>query len=265
MSRLLLGLAALSVVCPLIWILLASLRPSPEVFLNPLGWPDHWTLSNYKTALALGGFTSYFANSLWITLASTLLTTFLGASLAFCLARFRLPGHSLTQGLLATGLVLPLQLVVLPLFFWLKGLGLLGTESGLILVYTASGIPYAVLLLRGFFSSLPQELFEAAQLDGCTPRRAFREIFLPLARPGLSTVALFTAVSIYNEYFLAFILLGQGTLPLGLANLTIVSQYHGDFGQLYAGLVLAMLPSVLLYATLHRHILTGLAQGAVKG
>jgi N-acetylglucosamine transport system permease protein len=265
MSRLLLALAALSVVCPLLWILLASLRPSPEVFLDPLGWPQHWTLDNYRLALALGGFAQYFGNSLWVTLASTLLTTLLGASLAFCLARFRLPAHGLAQGLLAAGLILPLQLVVLPLFFWLKALGLLGTQSGLILVYTASGIPYAVLLLGGFFRNLPQELFEAALLDGCTPRRAFREIFLPLARPGLSTVALFTAVSIYNEYFLAFILLGKGTLPLGLANLTIVSQYHADFGQLYAGLVLVMLPSLLLYAALHRHLLAGLAQGAVKG
>ncbi len=269
MSRLLLGLAALSVILPLAWIVLCSLRPGPDVFLDPLGWPQHWTLGNYQQALALGGFARYFANSLWVTLASTLLTTFGGASLAFCLARFRLPGQPLVLAALATGLILPLQLVVLPLFFWLKQLGLIGTHSGLILVYTASGIPYAVLLLRGFFASLPQELFEAALLDGCTPRQAFWRIFLPLARPGLNTVALFTAVSIYNEYFLAFILLageqGKGTLPLGLANLTIVSQYHADFGQLYAGLVLAMLPSLLLYLALHRHLLAGLAQGAVKG
>lgn len=269
MSRLLLGLTALSVVLPLVWILLCSVRPGPDVFLDPLGWPQHWTLENYRQALALGGFSQYFFNSLWVTLAATVLTTLTGASLAFCLARFRLPAHGLAQAALATGLILPLQLVVLPLFFWLKQLGLIGTHSGLILVYTASGIPYAVLLLRGFFASLPQELFEAALLDGCTPRQAFWRIFLPLARPGLSTVGLFTAVSIYNEYFLAFILLagqkGKGTLPLGLANLTIVSQYHADFGQLYAGLVLVMLPSLLLYAALHRHLLAGLAQGAVKG
>lgn len=269
MSRLLLGLTALSVICPLVWVLLCSLRPGPDVFLDPLGWPQHWTLENYRQALALGGFARYFTNSLWVTAAATILTTLMGACLAFCLARFRLPAHALAQAALATGLILPLQLVVLPLFFWLKQLGLIGTHSGLILVYTASGIPYAVLLLRGFFASLPQELFEAALLDGCTPRQAFWRIFLPLARPGLSTVALFTAVSIYNEYFLAFILLagqqGKGTLPLGLANLTIVSQYHADFGQLYAGLVLVMLPSLLLYLALHRHLLAGLAQGAVKG
>lgn len=269
MSRLLLGLTALSVIIPLLWILLCSFRPGPDVFLDPLGWPQHWTLENYRQALALGGFTQYFANSLWVTTTATLLTTLLGACLAFCLARFRLPAQALAQAALATGLVLPLQLVVLPLFFWLKQLGLIGTHSGLILVYTASGIPYAVLLLRGFFASLPQELFEAALLDGCTARQAFWRIFLPLARPGLSTVALFTAVSIYNEYFLAFILLGgqsgKATLPLGLANLTIVSQYHADFGQLYAGLVVVMLPSLLLYLALHRHLLAGLAQGAVKG
>ena len=254
---------------PLLWVGISSLRPGPDVFLDPLGWPQHFTLNNYRQALALGGFAGYFLNTLWVTLVSTLLTTFLGATLAFSLARFRLPAQALTQAALATGLILPLQLVVLPLFFWLKGLGLIGTHTGLILVYTASGIPYAVLLLRAFFARLPQELFEAALLDGCTPRQAFWEIFLPLARPGLSTVALFTAISIYNEYFLAFILLAgessKATLPLGLANLTIVSQYHADFGQLYAGLVLVMLPSILLYLVLHRHLLTGLTQGAVKG
>lgn len=269
LTRALLLASALAVVFPLLWIGLSSLRPGPDVFLDPLGWPQHFTLENFRRALALGGFAQYFLNSLWVTLVSTMLTTFLGATLAFSLSRFRLPAQTLTQAALAAGLILPLQLVVLPLFFWLKGLGLIGTHSGLILVYTASGIPYAVLLLRGFFARLPQELYEAALLDGCSPRQAFWQIFLPLARPGLSTVALFTAVSIYNEYFLAFILLagesGKGTLPLGLANLTIVSQYHADFGQLYAGLVLVMLPSMLLYLVLHRQLLTGLAEGAVKG
>ena len=271
LSRLLLGAAALSVLVPLGWICLAALRPSADVFLDPLGWPRHWTLENFTQAFYGAGFGRYFGNSLWVTGWSTLLTVFLGASLAFSLARFRLPANALTQAALATGIVIPLQLVVLPLFFGLKQIGLLGTHAGLILVYTASGIPYAVLLLRAFFGRLPQDLYEAALLDGCTPSLAFWKIFLPLARPGLTTVALFTALSIYNEYFLAFILLsghsseGMRTLPLGLANLTIVSQYRADFGQLYAGIVLVMLPSMLFYGLVHRHILKGLAEGAVKG
>jgi len=270
-TRLLLLLTALWVVLPLGWICLSSLRPSADVFMDPLGWPQRWTLLNYVRAWALGGFGQYFLNSLWVTAWSTLLTVGLGAALAFSLSRFRLPAGALVQAALATGLVIPLQLVVLPLFFLLKKLGLLGSHWGLILVYTASGIPYAVLLLRAFFARLPQDLYEAALLDGCTPSLAFWNIFLPLARPGLSTVALFTALSIYNEYFLAFILLSGHsseslrTLPLGLANLTIVSQYRADFGQLYAGIVIVMLPSLLLYMLVHKHLLSGLAQGAVKG
>jgi len=262
---------ALAVVAPLMWILLSSLRPSADVVADPLGWPQRWTLSNFEDAFVQARFARYFVNSLYVTVWSTLLTVLLGSALAYSTARFRLPASGLTQAALAIGLIIPLQLVVLPLFFMLKWMGLLGTHTGLILVYTASGIPYAVLLLRGFFWRLPQELYEAAVLDGCSPVQAFWKIFLPLARPGITTVALFTALSIYNEYFLAFIFLsGQEseslrTLPLGLADLTMVSQYHADFGQLYAGLVLVMLPSVMLYLLIHRYLLEGLSEGAVKG
>lgn len=271
MRRALLAAYALAVALPLFWVLLSSLRPSPEVFADPLGWPREWTLVNFVRAWRLSHFARYFLNSAWVTLWSTLLTVLLGAALAFALARFRLPASAWVQAGLAAGLTIPLQLTVLPLFFLLKSLGLLGSHWGLIAVYSASGIPYAVLLLRGFFARLPQELFEAALLDGCTPRLAFWRIFLPLARPGLFTVGLFTALSIYNEYFLAFILLSGHaseelrTLPLGLAHLTIVSQYRADFGQLYAGIVMVMLPSMLLYAAVHRYLLRGLAEGAVKG
>lgn len=257
-----LALYALWVLLPMAWILLAALRPSQEIFASPLAWPRHWTLENFDQAWALGGLVSSLLNTLWVTAWTTLFTVLLGAALAFALARFRLPGSLWMQAALATGLILPLQLVVLPLFFWLKQLGLLGSLSGLILVYTASGIPYAFLLLRSFFAQLPQDLYEAALLDGCTPRRAFWSIFLPLARPGLASVGLFTALSIYNEYFLAFILLageaeqGTRTLPLGLAHLTMVSQYHADFGQLYAGLILVMLPLLGFYLVTQKWLLS---------
>lgn len=271
MRRLLLAFYALVVAVPLLWVLLSAWRPSSDVFAHPLSWPQRWTGQNFVEAWQVGHFQEYFFNSLWVTGWSTVLTVLLGAALAFVTARFRMPASVWVQAALAAGLTIPLQLTVLPLFFLLKGMGLLGSHWGLIMVYTASGIPYAVLLLRGFFTRLPQELFEAALLDGCSPRWAFWRIFLPLARPGLFTVGLFTALSIYNEYFLAFILLSGHasdrlrTLPLGLAHLTIVSQYRADFGQLYAGLVLVMLPSLVLYALVHRQLLRGLAEGAVKG
>jgi N-acetylglucosamine transport system permease protein len=270
-TRPLLFFYALAVALPLLWICLSSLRPSADVFVDPLGWPRRWTFVNFVQAWELSHFGRYFWNSVWVTFWSTLLTVVLGAALAFALARFRLPASALVQAALAAGLTIPLQLTVLPLFFMLKSLGMLGSHWGLIGVYTASGIPYAVLLLRAFFARLPQDLYEAALMDGCTPAYAFWKIFLPLARPGLMTVGLFTALSIYNEYFLAFILLSGHasedlrTLPLGLAHLTIVSQFRADFGQLYAGIVMVLIPSLLLYLAVHRHLLRGLADGAVKG
>ena len=268
MKNLFLWLVAAAIVLPVLWVVVCAFRPSDEVFLDPLGWPQHLTLENFQSALQQAHFLRGLFNSLWVTLVSTLATTVLGAALAFVLARFEMPARAWVQAALATGLVIPLQLVVLPLFFQLKSWGLLGTHLGLILVYTASGLPYAVLLLRGFVTSLPQELVDAARLDGCSTARAFWSVFLPLARPGLATVSLFTALSLYNEYFLAFLLLpgdNQATLPLVLGRLTITAQYRANFGQLYAALVLVLIPSLLLYLALHRVLLKGLAQGAVKG
>jgi N-acetylglucosamine transport system permease protein len=268
MKRAFLWLVAAAIILPVLWVVLCAFRPSDEVFLDPLGWPQHLTWDNFRTALSQAHFLRGLGNSLWVTGWSTFLTTTMGAALAFALARFQVPAGPLVQAALATGLVIPLQLVVLPLFFQLKSMGLLSTHTGLILVYTASGIPYAVLLLRGFFSSLPQDLYDAARLDGCSAAQAFWSVFLPLARPGLATVALFTALSLYNEYFLAFLLLSgerQATLPLVLGRLTITSQYRADFGVLYAALVLVLIPSVLLYLMVHKVLLKGLAEGAVKG
>lgn len=268
--RLLLFGYALAVLLPLGWIVLNSLRPSSEVFAHPLAWPASWTLANYAAAWTGSHFGSYALNSLWITAASTLLTVLLGAALAFATARYRLPGGRWVEFCLTAGLTVPLQLCVLPLFFWLKALGLLGSGSGLILVYAASGIPYSALLLRSFFGRIPPELYESAEMDGCTPRQAFWKITLPLATPALASVALWTAIAVYNEYFLALILLGghpgaPRTLPLGLAEMSIASQYHADFAQLFAGVTLTMIPSLLAYAVAGRYLLKGLAEGALKG
>jgi len=158
-----------------------------------------------------------------------------------------------------------------PLFFELRALGLLNSKLGLVLVYTANGLPFAIFILAGFFKALPRSLYEAAVVDGCTESSAFWHVMLPLAKPGLVTVAIFQFIGIWKEYFFAFMFTsgdagaGARTLPLGLANLSITSQYRSDYGMLFAGLVIVTVPILAVFIALQKHLVKGVTAGAVKG
>jgi len=174
-------------------------------------------------------------------------------------------------GLFVAGLTLPAQLAIVPLFFEMRAVGLLNSRLGLVLVYTANGLPFAVFVLAGFFRSLPRSLHEAALVDGCGEFSAFWRVLLPLARPGIATVAIFQFIGVWKEYFYAFMLVGGDTtgaartLPLGLANLSITAEYRTEYGMLFAGIMIVMLPILLVYMALQRQIVRGIAAGALKG
>jgi N-acetylglucosamine transport system permease protein len=190
---------------------------------------------------------------------------------AYALARFY---HPLGRGvfwLFLAGLMIPVQLSIVPLFFELRALGLLNSRTGLILVYTANGLPFAIFILAGFFKSLPRSLYEAAVVDGCSEASAFWRVMLPLAKPGLVTVAIFQFIGIWKEYFFAFMFTSGDagasvrTLPLGLANLSITSQYRSDYGMLFAGLVIVTVPILIVFIALQKHLVKGVTAGALKG
>lgn len=255
---------------PFLWLGLTSLKPSQEIFLSPFGWPRDPGLTNYARAWTVGHFGAYFGNSLAVTVLTVLATIALSAPAAYALARFRFRGVSALSFFFLSGLMIPIQLAVVPLFFQMKWLGLLNSRSGLFLVYLATSLPFAIFLLMGFFRSLPESLREAAVLDGASEWKAFWKVIFPLARPGVATVAIITFLGVWNEYLVAFTLLsGQGgdsvrTLPLGLANLTIVGQFRTDFGMVFAGVVIVMLPTLLAYVSLEKALTRGLTAGAVK-
>ena len=255
---------------PFVWLGLTSLKPSQEIFLSPFGWPRDPGLDNYFTAWTVGRFGAYFGNSISITLLTVLATVALSAPAAYALARFGFPGVRAISFFFLSGLMIPIQLAVVPLFFQMKWLGLLNSRGGLFLVYLATSLPFAIFLLVGFFRSLPESLREAAILDGASEWTAFWKVVFPLARPGVATVAIITFLGVWNEYLVAFTLLsGEGgdsvrTLPLGLANLTIVGQFRTDFGMIFAGVVIVMLPTLVAYVSLEKALTRGLTAGAVK-
>jgi ABC-type glycerol-3-phosphate transport system permease component len=263
----------LVVVYPMVWLLYTSLKTDKDIFLNPFELPSvhHLQWENFLNAWTKGNFGDYFLNSVAMTVATVGLVLLFSSMAAYALSRFRFWGARPLFFYFLAGLMIPLQLGIVPLFFQMKDLHLLNSRWGLLIAYVAYGMPFSIFILTGFFKSLPSALHESALIDGASDFRAFWSIMLPLARPGLITVAIFSFLGTWNEFFMAFMFLsGKGsehlrTLPLGLANLTIVSQYRSDWGMAFAGLVLVMLPTLLVYSLLQKHLSKGITMGALKG
>ena len=261
------------VVYPMVWLLGTSLKSDRDIFLRPFAPPDANALQwqNFTNAWTRGHFGEYFLNSVVVTGVTIALTLLFASMAAYALSRFSFRGARPLFFYFLAGLMVPLQLAIVPLFFQMKGMHLLDSRVGLLVAYVAFGMPFAIFVMTGFFRSLPSALYESAVLDGAGEFRAFWSVMLPLARPGLITVGIFSFLGTWNEFFMAFMFLsGAGsqnvrTLPLGLANITIVSQYRSDWGMAFAGLVLIMLPTLIVYIVLQRHITKGITLGALKG
>ena len=261
------------VVYPMVWLLYTSLKSNKAIFDKPFELPPlndlHW--ENFTNAWTEGLFGDHFFNSVLVTVVTVLVTLLLGAMAAYALARFLFKGTRPILFYFLAGLMIPGQLAIVPLFFQMDSLGLLNSRTGLIIVYIAGNMPFTIFIMTGFFKTLPSSLHEAALIEGAGEFRAFWHVMLPLARPGLITVGIFTFLATWNEFFTAFMLLsGEGseqlrTLPLGLANLTIQSQYRVSWGMAFAGLVLLMLPVLFLYVFLQQHLTKGITIGAIKG
>jgi ABC-type glycerol-3-phosphate transport system permease component len=258
---------------PMIWVAYSSLKGDDAIFSDALALPSPSALhtENYTKAWSGAHFGEYFVNSVVVTGISVALIVALGAMASYALARFSHPVGRVAFGLIIAGLTIPAQLAIVPLFFELRSIGLLNSRLGLILVYTANGLPFAIFILAGFFRTLPRSLYEAAVVDGCGEFSAFWRVLLPLARPGLVTVAIFQFIGVWREYFYAFMLVSGDaagsarTIPLGLANLSIAAEYRTEYGMLFAGIILVTLPILLVYVALQRQIVRGIAAGALKG
>ena len=258
---------------PMVWVAYSSLKPDAAIFRDTFALPIAGELhfDNYSRAWHEAHFGDYFLNSVLVTASAVSLIVALGSMAAYALSRFYHPLGKAAFWLFLAGLMIPAQLAIVPLFFELRSAGLLNSRFGLVLVYTANGLPFAIFILAGFFRTLPRALYEAAVIDGCGEFSAFWRVMLPLAKPGLVTVAIFQFIGVWKEYFYAFMLLGGDpsgqarTLPLGLANLSITAEYRSDYGMLFAGLVLVTVPILVVYVCLQRRIVKGVAAGALKG
>jgi len=260
-----LGLLALVYFLPLIWMVLSSFKTNQAIFAAPFELPTSIDLSKWAEAWDVGNLGRYAINSTIVTSASVFLILVAGAAAAFAFSRYRFRGRSLALGLFALGLLLPLQSYFIAQSNLFTQLAITDTLMALIIPYTAMGLPLAVYLLKVYLDALPDELFEAARIDGAGDARVFRELALPLLRPGLATVAIFSALACWNEFLLALLYIQDDdlkTIPTGL--LAFSSRYVTDYSLLFSALSIVTIPMIVIYVVFNRHIVEGITAGSVK-
>ncbi len=259
-------LFAMFVLIPLATAVLGGFKTSGQLMARPLSLPDPIVWGNYADVLRMGSFWRQTGNSLLIMIATTALVIGIASSAAFVFARMRFRGRDVIATYFTLGLLFPASIAILPLYIMVRRLGLTDTLWGIILPQVAFALPVSVLILRTFFTSIPRELEDAAYVDGASPFEFYIRILLPLARPGLSAVAVLTMVQSWNAYFLPLVVLTserRWTLPLGVMQYS--GQYMTDWARVMAFVTLAMLPAIIFYLFAERQIIAGLTAGGVKG
>lgn len=250
---------------PFVWVAIMSLRTTTEISDNPYGlpipahwwkYPEAWFNSNYET---------YFLNSVLITVGAVLLLSVMGAMAAHCLARYKFRGNRLIFFLIFSTIILPPQITIIGIFQILVNYGLYDTRIGLMLVYVAMQMPLTVFILEGFFARLPQDLFDAARMDGYSDFEIFWKITLPIGLPAISTTVILNMIYIWNEFLFAVVLLvddDKRTLPLGIQR--FMGDHLDDTGMLATGLMIAVIPIIVAYVFFSERMIQGMTAGAVK-
>ena len=249
--------------------LMVSTAFKPHAFvleIPPQLIPSQPTLDNFVRAWSSGDFGRYFLNSLFVATLSTIISVSLAAMLGFCFARFDFPGRRVLFGLLLFTMMVPGMVLLIPQFVLAKDLGLLNSLWGLVIVYSVMNLALNTFLLRGFFAAMPQELFDAAEVDGAGVWRSFRSIALPLAKPGLATVTIFSYLAAWDEFTWAITTLSDKalyTLPIGIRLLQ--RSQSTEWGLVFAASLIALAPVLVLFVLLQRHFVAGAFVGATKG
>jgi len=253
------------VLLPIFIMYLSSFRKSLDMFKNPLGFPNGLNLENYTKVLETPIFFTALGNSILITSTAVFFSLVLGTLAAYVLARYPFRIGKYLYYFFLVGLVAPLQLASLPLFLLMRNMGLLDNPLSLILTYTAWRLSFSILIMYGFFSSLPGELEDAGRIDGCGEWRLFFRVMLPLAKPGFIIAGVYNAIPIWNDFFFPLIFMRSermSTLPLA------VSRFFGEhgvqWGPLFAFLGLSVLPIIMLYMVLSKQFIKGMLGGVFR-
>ena len=256
---------AVLAICPVLVMAFTAFRPAREALRDPFGLPMPLYLDNITTAWTKGRFGDYILNSVIITVPTVIGVVILSCLAGYGIARFRFPGRNFMFYTILLGLTVPFQSVMIPLFYQLLAMGLIGTYLAVILPGIAFGLPFGIFLMQAFFEDLPNELADAGRVDGCSEWRIFRSVMLPLAWPAVSTLVVFQFVKSWNEFLMPLLYLQTESLrPVPLGLMFFQGAYTRDVGLISAGVTIALLPVVVIYLIFQRQFVKGLTAGAVK-
>lgn len=265
---------AFMVIFPMLWSTISSFKTDQEIFFSPWGLPASLQWDNFARAWTKAKLGIFFGNTILVIIPAISLTLLLSSMVAYVLARFEFRGKSVVFYLFLTGMMFPIFLALVPLYFVMQYSGLLNTFHGLIIVYVAYSLPFTVFFLTGFFKTLPGELAEAAMMDGASHYRIFFNVMLPLASPALVSVGIFNFLGQWNQFILPNVLMSnvgldetqsRYVLSQGLYYLYGQQFYQSDWSGLFAAVTLVTIPTLVVYIIFHDRIEAGLTVGALKG
>lgn len=254
------------VVLPLVWLIYSSFKVNEE-FLNPWMFPKQLHIENYVNAFVKAKMGTYYLNSILITVVAVLGSLFVGMTSAYAITRFTNPFTKLVKYYYMSAFFLPAIVGLIPLFIMLNSMNLLDSRFGLIIIYITIEIPFSVFVISGFMANLPKDYEEAAFIDGASRYVILFKIITPLTVPALVTVAIFVFLGLWNEFVYAYTFLmseDKMTLPVGLNNLAAIAKYETDWGRLFAGLVMVLIPTLVFYIALQKRITSGVTAGSIK-
>ncbi|MFD2043029.1 carbohydrate ABC transporter permease [Ornithinibacillus salinisoli] len=259
---------SIAVLYPIFWMFVGSLKSNAEIYRNPWGFPETLNWQNYVQAWSNYNIDTSVFNSLIVTLVGTMLTLVLAIPTSYAIERLQFRGNRFLFTLYVSAMMIPMVLGWIPLFFLLMDLNLLDNIFGLAIVYAVSQLPFTIFVLTSFIGTIPRSLEESAAIDGMSPYGVLWKIITPLSMSGIITVTIMNAIQFWNEYFMALIFLQNKdnyTLALAIDFISSEAQYTNAWGTLFASLVIAIIPVIILYAIFQQRIAKGMTEGAIKG
>lgn len=251
---------------PILWAFISSFKGYAEIFSSAFTWPSSFSLKNYVSAFEYAPILRYFSNSIIIVGVSIFFTIVLVAMCAYVAARFTFKFKQVILLLAATSLLLPVQSISQPLFMIFKLLNIFDTKIGLILVYTVMGMPMSFFVMFSYYKTIPLELERSAYIDGAGFLRTFMSIILPLAKPGLVTIAMLQFINVWNEFYFALMLTsGHNARTIPIALNYYKSTFGNNFSALFAAVILTVVPTIIFFVIMQKQVIDSLTSGAVKG
>jgi len=267
-TQVLLVFWAVIVIFPFLWMIMTAFKSNTEILFSPWDLPATLQWENFRNAWTEARIGRYVFNSVVVIAMSLTGTLLVSAMAAYVIARFEFPGNRILFYLFMAGLMFPVFLGLVPLYFLMSDLHIKDTYWGLALVYIAYSLPFTIFFLTGFFKTMPSEVGEAGIVDGASQFQVFFQIMLPMAKPGLIAMGIFNFLGQWNQYLLPLVLMqdeDKRVLSQGLGMLAIQQGYQNDYGALFAAMTITMVPTLIVYIIFQRRLESGLTAGALKG